>query len=383
MEIEDFGDYAGQKNIYQQALLAEKNGDHQRAYELLKQLSTFEFWAADRDVQLHYAHACEKIGDYADAMHIYSSIMLQSPDMTKASDPLEHDSIADLNTLFEESPIQASNLNILRNVNEAHLVSRLFKYASKRVYEKGDTLCKVDDYANHMWLLLKGSVEVIVPNVDKRTIVGGANRPCLMGELAYFTGPQRSATLECVTQVHVLELSFQKIQSLLKQDESIQHMLDLLFRSRLAALALTKHDIFKTLTEAERNQISQCFKHTSYEPKRILVEQGKARDNAFMVQSGTILLMKKSEAGEFELVTSIVPGEMFHLGGLIKDFISPYRIVTATSCRLLRLKSETFKPMLEKHPWLEKALADHSLKSAKRAGTKSKKNLLWADRFNT
>ena len=383
MEIEDFGDYAGQKNSYQQALKAEKDGDHLRAYELLKELSTYEFWAADRDVQLHYAHACEKVGAYADAMHIYSSIMLQSSDVSKASGPLKQDSVADFSTLFEDSPIQASNLNILRNVNEAHLVSNLFKHASKRVYEKGEALCKVGSYANHMWLLLKGSVEVIVPNVDKRTIVGAANRPCLMGELAYFTGSQRTAELACITQVHVLELSFQKIQSQLKQDESIQHMLDLLFRSRLAAMALTKHEIFKALTEVERSQISQWFKHTGYEPKKILVEQGKSRDNAFMVQSGTVLLMKKDEKGKSELVTSIVPGEMFHLGGLLEGFISPYRIVTATSCRLLRLKSETFKPMLEKHPWLKKALANHSLKSAERDDRHPKKNILWADRFNT
>ncbi len=66
----------------------------------------------------------------------------------------------------------------------------------------------------------------------------------------------------------------------------------------------------------------------------------------------------------------------------MRGFHAPYRVVTGTPCRLLRLKRETFEPLMKQHPWLIKDLLAHSRQSVERQILHPEQNNLWAaDRY--
>ncbi|MDQ6989553.1 MAG: cyclic nucleotide-binding domain-containing protein [Mariprofundaceae bacterium] len=379
----DYGDFSGVPNAFQAAKDASAVGDYDKAYRLFAELWESDFWREDRDVQFHYAHACEKVGDHTTALKIYTLLMdALSIDPTGGGDLLMQESMTRLNDLIKDDAVQGSNLDLKQDRNEARLVCHLFEYAYERILEPGTLICSAGDIANHMWLLTDGEVDVIIPDTDKGQLSGDSSHPCLVGELAYFTGLRRAATLCCTSKVRVLELPFEKIVEVQEHDEEVQPMLDHLFRSRLALHVLNHHEIFKRMDDSARKKVAISFKHTSFLPRKILIEQGLERDNAFMVQSGTVLMMKKNDEGTFELIGSMHPGDIFHLGGLLRGFHAPYRVVTGTPCRLLRLKRETFEPLMQQHPWLIKELLAHSRQSIERQVSHPEQNNLWAaDRY--
>ncbi len=379
------GDYIidDSSNTFRRAMEAEEKGEYEMAYKLFGKLWDSSFWRDDRDVQLHYANACEQVGDFKQALHIYTLLMesmtLNPSDVTGT---LIQASMSRLNEMLSDKDTQATivgqPLHIQDDEDESQLVTDLFKYASESILPRTTHICEMGDLASHMWLLVEGEVEVIVANVSVATLVGTQNKPCLMGEVAYFTGMRRAATLRCNTQVKLLELSFNEIAEAKEKDPHIQTLLDHIFRSRLATQLLGHHDIFKKLDDDVRREVAMSFKHTSYLPGKILVEQGFPRENAFLVQSGTLLMLKKGESGEYELISSMHPGDIFHLGGLLKGFNAPYRIVTGTPCRLLRLKAETFEPVMKKHPWLIKDILARSREEAERQVLHPERANLWA-----
>ena len=370
-------------NTFRRAMEAEESGEYDLAYKLFGKLWDSPFWRDDRDVQLHYARACEQVGDHKQALHIYTVLMesmtLNPSDVTGT---LIQASMTRLNEMLHdgstEATIESQPLHAQTDEDESRLVTELFKYGNETTLPRTTKICEIGDMASDMWLLLEGEVEVIVANVSVSTMVGTPSNPCLMGEVAYFTGMRRAATLRCNTQVKLLELPFSEINELQEKDPNIQKLLDHIFRSRLGTHLLSQHEIFKKLSPEERRATALSFKHTSYMPGKILVEQGFPRDNAFLVQSGTLLMLKKGASGEFELISSMHPGDMFHLGGLLKGFNAPYRVVTGTPCRLLRLKSETFEPMMKKHPWLIKDILAHSRQEAERQVLHPEQANLWA-----
>ena len=370
-------------NTFRAAMAAEEAGEYEKAYRLFGELWESEFWSEDRDVLLHYANASEQVGDYARALKIYTKLMesmTMNPSDTTGT--LIQASMSRLNELVHdstvESEIEGHNLDIAYDEEEAKLVDELFKYATELSLPAGTTICEAEDIANHMWLLIEGQVDVFISNINTTTLTGSRVHPCLMGEVAYFTGMRRTATLKCATDVKLLELSYNDIVELEAKDPRIQPLLDHVFRSRLGYHLLGQHDIFKKLDDDERKEVALMMRHTSYLPGKILVEQGLPRDNAFMVQSGTLLMLKKGSDGEFELISSMHPGDIFHLGGLLKGFRAPYRVVTGTPCRLLRLKAELFEPMMKKHPWLIKDILAHSREEAERQIHHPEKENLWA-----
>ena len=367
-------------DIFRQAREAAAGSDFETARRLYAQLWQSPVWRRDREVQLHYAYSCERTGDYTEAMDAYRSLMQHysgSPDEDTA---LVEESMVRLREMMVESEqdMSARVVDSERDESEARLVGRLFDHAYERTFKAGEMLCALGDQAGHMWLLVSGEVDVLVPGESVRTITGSEGRPCLLGELAYFTGMRRAASLCCATNVVLFELPYERIESLLSEDEALRPMLEHLFRHRLVLRILSQHDIFKLFNEVDRRRVTMCFENTAMQAGQILIEQGVEDPNAFLVQSGTMLLVRREKDGREELLASMHPGDVFHLGGLLRGFSSPYRVVAGTPSRLLRMPRHRFEPFMKRRPWLIKAILKVSRMSSERQILHPEAKNLWA-----
>lgn len=366
--------------IFRQAREASAANDFETARRLYAKLWESPVWRRDREVQLHYAYSCERTGDYSEAMQAYKSLMEHYNTMPDEDAALVEESMVRLRELMIESEqdMRARVVDAMQDESEAKLVSRLFAHAYERSFTPGEMICSQGDQAGHMWLLVEGEVDVLVPGESVRTIVGSRRRPCLLGELAYFTGMRRAASLCCATNVTLLELPYERIESLLKQDEALRPMLEHLFRHRLVLRVLSQHELFKLFNDVDRRRVTMCFENTAMQAGQVLIEQGVEDPNAFMVQSGTMLLLRTNPEGEEELLASMHPGDVFHLGGLLRGFVSPYRVVAGTPARLLRMPRYRFEPFMKQRPWLIKAILKLSRMSSERQVLHPEAKNLWA-----
>jgi len=367
-------------DIFRQAREASAASDFETARRLYAQMWQSPIWRRDREVQLHYAYSCERTGDYTEAMDAYNSLMEHysgSPDEETA---LVEESMVRLREMMAESEqdMRARVVDSVRDESEAKLIGRLFDHGYERRFAVGETICKLGDPAGHMWLLVKGEVDVLVPGVSVSAIVGDEKRPCMLGELAYFTGMRRAATLRCATPVLLLELPYERIETLLAADESLRPLLEHLFRHRLVLRILSQHELFKLFNDVDRRRVTMCFENTGMQAGQILIEQGVEDPNAFLVQSGTMLLIRRRQDGSEELLSSMHPGDVFHLGGLLRGFASPYRVVAGTPSRLLRMPRFRFEPFMQSRPWLIKAILKHSRMASERQILHPESKNLWA-----
>jgi len=350
------------QKIFQRARDAAAKGDFQMARRLYAELWQSPTWHHDTDVQLSYAYSCERTGDYTEALEAYKALMGNSvsrPSLAGEQD-LAEESMTRLRELMadvgesEDSSVIDSN----RDAAEAEFITRLFEHGYTRSLLPGDVLCHQDELAGHMWLLQKGTIDVILPHQITSKLEGLANRPCLLGELAYFTGMRRAATLCCATNVEVIELSYENIRALLQEDESLYEMMEYLFRHRLVAHVLSRHQVFKLFNEPDRKRLTSVFENTATMAGQTLMEQGEDHPHAYMVQSGVLLLLDCSQDEE-RLLGSVQPGDFFHLGGLLRGHHTVYKVLSGTACHLLRLPRHGFEPFMLQRPWLIGAILKH------------------------
>lgn len=366
---------------FRRAREASSSGDFETARRLYAELWHSPVWRKDREVQLHYAYSCERTGDYSEAMQAYKSLMEHyRVDDRGEESALVEESMARLRELMAESEqdSKARIVDAVRDESEARLISRLFAYGYERGFAKGERICAIGDPASHMWLLLEGDVDVLIPRRQVSTMSGSPGRPCLMGELGYFTGMRRAATLHCASPVRLLELPYMEIEKILDRESELKPMLEHLFRHRLVLPVLSQHDIFKLFNDVDRRKVTTVFDNSAMRPGQVLIEQGSEEPNAYMVQSGTMLMVRVDASGEEELLGSMHPGDLFHLGGLLRGFSSPYRVIAGTPAKLLRLSRVSFEPFMKQRPWLIKAILKQSRQAGERQIMHPETKNLWA-----
>lgn len=372
------------QKLFQQARMAAEKGDYHASRKYYGQLWNSSVWHNDKDVKLSYAYACERTGDYSEALSAYKSLMNHYVDgLDEEDDILSQESSVRLREIMSESGEENRGqiIDSASDEGEATLIAKLFEHGYPRELEAGEPLCLKGDAAGHMWLLQDGEVDVIMPNQQITKLSGSKGRPCLIGELAYFTGMRRAATLSAAKTVKVLELPFERVRALLKKDQELYAMMEHLFRHRLVLQVLSRHDIFKLFNDIDRRRVTTIFENTSTRAGQTLIEEGEEYPDAFLAQSGTLLLL--SHKGDKEtLIGSIHPGDLFHLGGLLRGYRATYSVVSGTPCHLLRLPRHSFEPFMLQRSWLIKAILKHSRLSAEMQVLHPESKNLWAaDRY--
>lgn len=158
-------------------------------------------------------------------------------------------------------------------------------------------------------------------------------------------------------------------------------MMEHLFRHRLVLQVLSRHDIFKLFNDIDRRRVTTIFENTSTRAGQTLIEEGEEYPDAFLVQSGTLLLLS-NKGGKETLIGSIHPGDLFHLGGLLRGYRANYSVVSGTPCHLLRLPRHSFEPFMLQRSWLIKSILKHSRLSAEMQVLHPESKNLWAaDRY--
>lgn len=78
-----------------------------------------------------------------------------------------------------------------------------------RVYKPGEIIIQEGETSRNLFLLTAGVVEVSKKIENKSIILSEINPPQVFGELAFFTGTPRSATVRAKTEVEVVILGYE------------------------------------------------------------------------------------------------------------------------------------------------------------------------------
>ena len=373
------------QDLYRRAREAMARGNHRLARELLARIWAVPAWRADRELQRLYALACEQSGDYTEALRVYRRMI----EDRRAAGALEEAALAEEAMLrFRElaadveRDTEARRVDLLGEDEEGEWLAALFEHGYDRRLKPGEVLCRGGDVARAMWLLVRGEVDVSVPGAPVETLRGRPDRPCLLGELGYFTNMRRMATLVCATAVHLRELPYERLAALERSDPRLARMLDRLYRKRLLLPVLARHEIFRRIHEPDLRRLAAMFERVRVGAGDLVVPEDREHPHAYFVQGGVLLVLRRGEGGRERLVGAAHPGDMVHLGGLLRGFRPRYQVLAGSPARLLRLPRERFETLMVKRPWLVKAILEHARMREEEQVLHPEARNLWAvDRY--
>ena len=102
----------------------------------------------------------------------------------------------------------------------------MVEHASRRVVDKGQMVFWQDDPGEAMFVLLEGSVKLVVCSRDGELIeLHRHDAPAIFGELAMLDGGPRSASAEAVVRSTLLVVTRPELLALLRSDEQVAEAL--------------------------------------------------------------------------------------------------------------------------------------------------------------
>jgi CRP/FNR family cyclic AMP-dependent transcriptional regulator len=102
----------------------------------------------------------------------------------------------------------------------------MVEHASRRVVDKGQMVFWQDDPGESMFVLLEGSVKLLVGSRDGELIeLHRHDAPAIFGELALLDGGPRSASAEAVERSTLLVVTRPEVLQLLRSDEQVAEAL--------------------------------------------------------------------------------------------------------------------------------------------------------------
>lgn len=95
----------------------------------------------------------------------------------------------------------------------------------------------------------------------------------------------------------------------------------------------------------------------TYNPKQIIVREGDAGREVYLIIAGKVVVTEKVERGSYRVLNHLGPGEIFGEMAMLENAPRSATLIAATSCKILALTPANFEKIFKSHPrWAFKIL---------------------------
>ncbi|MDQ6967747.1 MAG: cyclic nucleotide-binding domain-containing protein [Mariprofundaceae bacterium] len=351
--------------LMRQARKAVNKERYEEARDLYQQVIDTDEMKDSLDIQLRLAWCHEHLWQVDEACALYQGVIKQYTDKGElgAAEALQKS----VDGLFK--PVKIEKLlpetQQVTALNKEQLMNALQALGQDIELLPGDKLCDVGGMPDTLWLLKLGTLTVYMPDYtedEPDKLCAQAGEFVLVGELGVFTEQRRYAAVYAEGSCRLCAIPAKAIRAC--KDLAFQAGMETLLRKHWVDPVLAQHAIFERVNDVDRLNLSKSLKVVELEPGQCLIEANEEHDGAYLLQRGCLFFLHDvdsplddeldDESGN--LLTSVVPGDMIHMGGLLHTYKSPYRVVAATPVRLLHLSRESFEFFSLRRPWIVQAV---------------------------
>lgn len=414
------------QQLLRKAHRAIRDRDFDMAKRIYQQIRTEQGDSVDTDVLLRFAYCAEQTGDYEQAVSAYHDVMhayrekgeqgeekaiLEALERIQKFSEARHIAVSNYanapetpkkttdsqviraEEMVEPKAFQPQSTQIIRRriqmkaMSVSEVIAYLMQVGTKRILEAGEQLCAQGAPSSHLWLLYQGELNVWMSGYDEPDkLSASAENPCFVGEIGFFTKQSRAATLIAAKETLVIELSAKQVNRLCRKHPKLRNGLGLIFRERIFECYLARHAVFERMNDIARKKLSIAFTHKRYPAGKLLIQAGQEHDGMYLIQSGCLLVLEPKSKDievnaenfkENALVNSMSPGDIIHLGGLLRGYKGEYQVVTATTVDVLHLSMRAFEPFKQNRPWIIQAILQHSRKPASQQVLHPDDSFMW------
>jgi len=249
---------------------------------------------------------------------------------------------------------------------EEGALRRLIERVAVREAEPGEVIIREGEPGDSLFVVVEGEVAVRQAGPPPREL-GRLVEGAFFGEVAVLTDHQRTASVEAMTPVTLLEITRTVVGDLLDEHPGVLRVLLRFFRDRLVANLTASSELFAPFAEQEQQQLVSRFAFLESEAGSLLIREGQGADGLYLLLAGRLEVLRGapiagrgSDARPPSALCGAAPGErrVAELGpgsvvgeiSLLTHGPAVATIRAASKCWLLKLVRRDFQEVIMTHP---------------------------------
>jgi len=201
-------------------------------------------------------------------------------------------------------------------------------------YQAGDVVIKQGAAGDYFYIVSQGTLDCFV-NGEK---VAHYERGGSFGELALMYNAPRAATIVATSSVVLWALDRIAFRSIIIDNNSTKRKMHTQF--------LEYVPLFKSLELSEIHKIADALEPVRYQDGEVVLKQGDAGSNFYLIEDGEALFYKSSPDGSQVLVNQLKKGDYFGELALLNDAPRAATVVAKGELKCVTLGKAAFTRLL-------------------------------------
>ena len=225
----------------------------------------------------------------------------------------------------------------------------------------GDVLIAEGEQGTSMFVIIQGRVRVARNVSSGDLVLAELSDGAFFGEMALLSDAPRTASVVCVDDTMLFEISRDLLQSMIREHPSVAEVMQRFHKNRLLTNLLKTSPIFAPFSSTDKKLLIEKFKSRLVQAGSYLVTRERPGEGLYVVLSGRCeVLDADEESGREKIIAELKEGDVFGEMSMLWNQQTCASVRAQTPCIVLRLPKGTFNEVIMTHPQILETLSSMS-----------------------
>ncbi len=215
----------------------------------------------------------------------------------------------------------------------------------------GEFLFQEGEDASSFFVVIDGTLELLRHKDGREVALRHAKKGEAFGLFGLFSAQLRAASARAIGDCTILEISSEKLQSILATDEVVHERLLRFYRERLVEGFLASR-LFADIDSIARARLIGRFTHKEIAPGQTLLNPGEVSNLLAVVTHGRLILEDRARVGHAPQEYEVTQGQFLAITCALSGLPSKLRVVAPEYATLSVLSHKDLNELLRDYPAL-------------------------------
>ncbi len=204
------------------------------------------------------------------------------------------------------------------------------------------------------------AVGVTAPQAPRdRVYLSALSEGDFFGEFSFLTERPRSATVEAITDVEVLEIDRDAVKRISELEPGFERPLLAFYKERVIELMMAKSPVFSLLSPADRRELLATATLVEVADGTLVIEEGSDSDSLFFIKRGEVEIFRHGDGGATAdgiFINKLGQGQFFGEISALQGLPRTMSVRAMGTTELFRIEREHLTGVVSREPRLRKLL---------------------------
>lgn len=215
----------------------------------------------------------------------------------------------------------------------------------------GEFLFREGDEATSFFVVVDGTLELLRQKDGREVALRHAKKGEAFGLFGLFSAQLRAASSRAIGDCTILEISAQKLQQLVAQDEALHQRMLHFYQERLVE-GFMSSKLFSDIDSIARARLIGRFLLREYEAKEVLLNPGEVTNLIAVVTHGRLILEDRSKLGQSAREFEVTQGQFLAITCAMSGQPSKVRVLAPEFATVALLSHKNLNELLRDYPAL-------------------------------